>query len=85
MVTGSGVRVQWAEQGVLMLNTCLTVRGHSANSHAKKGWEKLTGVRRPHAFPVAQVASWRLPGWPARQAGAAGGLLSFDIFLPQTK
>lgn len=25
-----------------MLNTCLTVRAHEANSHSKKGWERLT-------------------------------------------
>ncbi|ONM12226.1 Uracil-DNA glycosylase mitochondrial [Zea mays] len=29
-------------QGVLMLNTVLTVREHQANSHAKKGWEQFT-------------------------------------------
>ena len=32
----------WAEAGVLMLNTCLTVRAHSAGSHQKKGWEQFT-------------------------------------------
>jgi uracil-DNA glycosylase len=32
----------WAEQGVLMLNTVLTVRAHSAGSHKNKGWEKFT-------------------------------------------
>ncbi|CAN7985754.1 unnamed protein product [Ixodes hexagonus] len=32
----------WAEQGVLLLNACLTVRAHSANSHKDRGWEKLT-------------------------------------------
>jgi uracil-DNA glycosylase len=33
---------QWAEQGVLLLNVCLTVRAHQANSHAKQGWEPFT-------------------------------------------
>ncbi|GJN26063.1 hypothetical protein PR202_gb13961 [Eleusine coracana subsp. coracana] len=33
---------RWAVQGVLMLNTVLTVREHQANSHAKKGWEQFT-------------------------------------------
>ncbi|KAJ2970829.1 hypothetical protein NQ176_g7996 [Zarea fungicola] len=28
--------------GVLMLNTCLTVRAHEANSHSNRGWERLT-------------------------------------------
>ncbi|KAG8217259.1 uracil-DNA glycosylase-like protein [Butyriboletus roseoflavus] len=31
-----------AKSGVLWLNTCLTVRAHKANSHAKKGWETFT-------------------------------------------
>ncbi|KAL4065263.1 uracil-DNA glycosylase, partial [Scleroderma citrinum] len=31
-----------ARAGVLWLNTCLTVRAHAANSHAKKGWESFT-------------------------------------------
>ncbi|GAB2275204.1 hypothetical protein Dimus_009966 [Dionaea muscipula] len=33
---------KWAAQGVLLLNTVLTVRGQQANSHAKKGWEQFT-------------------------------------------
>lgn len=33
---------KWARQGVLMLNTVLTVRAHAANSHRKKGWESFT-------------------------------------------
>lgn len=33
---------RWAVQGVLLLNTVLTVRSHQANSHAKKGWEPFT-------------------------------------------
>lgn len=32
----------WAKQGVLMLNSCLTVNAGQANSHQGKGWEKLT-------------------------------------------
>ena len=32
----------WAKQGVLLLNTCLTVKAHNANSHSNRGWEKLT-------------------------------------------
>jgi len=37
-----GLLTPWADRGVLMLNTCLTVRAHEANSHAGKGWEKFT-------------------------------------------
>lgn len=32
----------WAEQGVLLLNTSLTVRAHQAASHQKQGWETFT-------------------------------------------
>ena len=32
----------WASQGVLLLNACLTVRAHTANSHSDKGWERFT-------------------------------------------
>ncbi|HLT41498.1 MAG TPA: uracil-DNA glycosylase [Sphingobacteriaceae bacterium] len=32
----------WAEQGVLLLNTTLSVRENNAGSHQKKGWEELT-------------------------------------------
>jgi uracil-DNA glycosylase len=32
----------WADQGVLLLNTVLTVRQGEANSHARKGWEQFT-------------------------------------------
>ena len=34
----------WAKQGVLLLNTVLTVRKGEANSHANKGWESLTDM-----------------------------------------
>ena len=37
-----GLLTPWAERGVLMINTCLTVRAHQANSHAGKGWERFT-------------------------------------------
>lgn len=37
-----GLLTPWADSGVLLLNTCLTVRAHQANSHAQKGWERFT-------------------------------------------
>ncbi|EKV11162.1 Uracil-DNA glycosylase [Penicillium digitatum] len=37
-----GLLIPWAERGILMLNTCLTVRAHQANSHSNKGWERFT-------------------------------------------
>jgi uracil-DNA glycosylase len=56
----------WARQGVLLLNTCLTVRGGAANSHRGRGWETFTDAvidavaAKPH--PVVFV----LWGAPAR-------------------
>src|SRR5207253_7917399 len=41
-IPNNGTLVPWAEQGVLLLNTVLTVRAHSPNSHKGKGWEKFT-------------------------------------------
>lgn len=38
----NGDLTSWAEQGVLLLNTVLTVRAGIANSHRGQGWEKLT-------------------------------------------
>jgi len=38
----SGNLERWAKQGVLLLNTVLTVRRGQANSHKDKGWEILT-------------------------------------------
>lgn len=37
-----GLLTPWAERGVLMLNTCLSVRAHQPNSHSNKGWERFT-------------------------------------------
>ncbi|MEN9506684.1 MAG: hypothetical protein RI958_2610 [Actinomycetota bacterium] len=50
-LAGSGTAIErpshgnlesWARQGVLLLNTCLTVRGGAAGSHHGKGWEQFT-------------------------------------------
>lgn len=41
-IPSHGYLVKWAKQGVLMLNTVLTVRAHQANSHRGIGWEEFT-------------------------------------------
>lgn len=41
-IPNNGYLVKWAKQGVLLLNTVLTVRAHQANSHRGIGWEKFT-------------------------------------------
>ncbi len=38
----SGNLTSWAEQGVLLLNSTLTVKAHKAGSHQKMGWERFT-------------------------------------------
>lgn len=41
-IPNNGYLEKWARQGVLLLNTVLTVRAHQANSHQNKGWEEFT-------------------------------------------
>ena len=41
-IPNNGYLVKWAKQGVLLLNTVLTVRAHQANSHRGIGWEQFT-------------------------------------------
>lgn len=41
-IPNNGYLKKWAEQGVLLLNTVLTVRAHQPNSHQGKGWEQFT-------------------------------------------
>lgn len=57
-IPNNGCLVKWAEEGVLLLNTILTVRAHEAFSHKGRGWETFTdaairtlnGVDRPIVF-----------------------------------
>ena len=41
-IPNNGYLTKWAKQGVLLLNTVLTVRAHQANSHQGHGWEQFT-------------------------------------------
>ncbi len=41
-IPGHGDLTAWARQGVLLLNTTLTVRAHQAASHQRRGWETFT-------------------------------------------
>ena len=41
-IPNHGYLTKWAKQGVLLLNTVLTVRAHQANSHRGIGWEEFT-------------------------------------------
>lgn len=65
-IPNNGYLRHWAEQGVLLLNTVLTVRAHSANSHRGQGWEiftdKIISLLNDREKPVAFI----LWGRPAR-------------------
>lgn len=41
-IPNNGYLKKWADQGILLLNTALTVEGGKANSHRNKGWEQFT-------------------------------------------
>lgn len=41
-IPNNGYLKEWADQGILLLNTVLTVRAHQAASHQGKGWEQFT-------------------------------------------
>lgn len=54
----------WAKQGILLLNTVLTVRANEANSHRKRGWEQFTDsvIRAINEKPEAVVfVLWGAP------------------------
>ena len=65
-VPKSGDLTKWAKEGVLLLNTALTVRAHRANSHKDCGWTwftdsviKLVSDRREHAVFILWGANAR--------------------------
>ena len=78
----------WARQGVLLLNTCLTVEEARPGSHAGQGWESITDAcvaavaerGRPSVFMLwgshAQAVARRVPG--LAQASVAGRHLVFE-------
>lgn len=57
-----GSLVKWAQKGVLLLNTCLTVEEGQPASHSGKGWELLTDAIIRHVSQDAQPAVFMLWG-----------------------
>jgi len=57
-----GSLVRWAQQGVLLLNTCLTVEEGQPASHANRGWEVLTDRIISHVSQHAQPSVFMLWG-----------------------
>lgn len=62
-----GHLTSWAEQGVLMLNTVLTVRAHEANSHRGIGWEEFTDAAIRALNEAARPIVFILWGTPAQR------------------
>lgn len=65
-IPNNGYLEKWAKQGVLLLNTVLTVRAHQANSHQGKGWEKFTDAIIQAVNAKEQPVVYMLWGRPAQ-------------------
>ena len=64
---GSGDLTPWARQGVLLLNTVLTVRAGEAGSHRRRGWEALTDAVLAHLAAQPRRIVFLLWGADARR------------------
>lgn len=69
-IPDNGFLQKWAEQGVLMLNTVLTVRAGAANSHQGKGWEHFTDAAIQAVNAQDRPIVYMLWGRPARMKKA---------------
>ncbi|MBL8814531.1 MAG: uracil-DNA glycosylase [Planctomyces sp.] len=74
----SGYLGGWAKQGVLLLNTVLTVRAHQPNSHRGKGWETFTDrvLEVVNQLPAVCFVLW---GNPAQKK--SGGITDRHLKL----
>lgn len=66
-IPNNGYLVKWAKQGVLMLNTVLTVRAHEANSHRGIGWEQFTDAAIRAVNEQDRPIVYMLWGRPAQE------------------
>ena len=69
-VPNNGYLTKWAKQGVLMLNSVLTVRAHMANSHKGIGWEKFTDATIEAVNKQDRPIVYLLWGKPAQDKAA---------------
>ena len=81
-----GFLERWAKQGVLMINTVLTVRQGEAHSHKKQGWELVTdeiirAVDRRHAQNGVVFLLWGKPATEKTQTALRGGKTSKHTIL----
>ena len=66
-IPNNGYLTKWAEQGILMLNTVLTVRAHEANSHKNIGWEEFTDAAIRVLNEIDRPIVYLLWGSPAQK------------------
>ena len=66
-IPNNGYLEKWAKQGVLLLNTVLTVRAHQANSHRGIGWEQFTDAAIQVLNEQDRPIVFLLWGRPAQQ------------------
>lgn len=66
-VPKDGTLTKWADQGVMMLNTVLTVRKGEANSHRNQGWETFTDAVIHKLSERTEPVIFVLWGKPAQQ------------------
>ena len=69
-IPNNGYLKKWADQGVLLLNTVLTVRAHQANSHQGHGWEQFTDAVIQAVNAQDRQIVYMLWGAPARRKKA---------------
>ena len=69
-IPNHGYLEEWAKQGVLLLNTVLTVRAHKAFSHRGKGWEQFTDAIIRTVNEVDRPVVFLLWGKPAQEKKA---------------
>ena len=69
-IPNNGFLVKWATQGVLLLNTVLTVRAHEPYSHQAKGWERFTDAIIEAVNKRPQPVVFMLWGRPAQLKAA---------------
>ncbi len=69
-IPNNGYLKKWADQGVLLLNTVLTVRAHQANSHRGHGWEEFTDAVIRELNQLDRPIVFFLWGRPAQEKAA---------------
>ena len=69
-IPNNGYLKKWAAQGVLLLNTVLTVRAHNANSHRGIGWEQFTDAAIRAVNALDRPVVFMLWGRPAQNKKA---------------